>query len=300
MNFQLINFQTVCKLKHWKLIKNKNLAFARTLLSQEPCYFVIRNCKLKIKVFKFKVTKQSGSSSFRVGEIVTSHGKVQTPAFMPCGTVGAVKSVSPDELKELGTEIVLANTYHLHLRPGEKLIKKLGGLHNFMNWDGPILTDSGGFQVFSLGKLGYRLPPDRVRRPSVSAALNLALARRRQRHLARSGSECLSEEVPSLVKIKEKGVEFRSHLDGSNHFFTPEKVIDIQLSLGSDIMMPLDYCPAVTASKKEIERAVELTLEWAKRSLNHCDTLEHMSRTVIMPALFGIVQGGTDKKLPAL
>jgi len=193
-------------------------------------------------MFKFKILKKSKKSSARVGEIETAHGKFKTPAFLPCGTVGAVKTLSPEEIKELGAEIVLANTYHLYLRPGSKTIKKLGGLHKFMKWDGPILTDSGGFQVFSLS---------------------------------------------SLVQIRENGVEFRSHLDGSSHFFAPEKVIQIQKDLGSDIIMPLDICTTYPCSRKEAEKSVELTLKWAaiSKKLN-----EKRPRSK-MVKLFGIVQG---------
>jgi len=189
-------------------------------------------------VFSFKIIKTSKRSSFRVGEIKTANGSFSTPAFMPCATVGAVKTLSPNELKEIGIEIILSNTYHLYLRPGHQVIKKLGGLHKFVRWQGPILTDSGGFQVFSLAK---------------------------------------------FRKIKEDGVEFRSHLDGSKHFLTPEKVIEIQTSLDSDIIMPLDYCTTYPCSRKEAEKAVRLTLKWAKRSK---DCFRKNKAT-----LFGIVQG---------
>ena len=176
---------------------------------------------------------------------------------MPVGTIGAVKAISPQELADLGAQIILANTYHLHLRPGEKFIKnKFGSLSNFMQWDGPILTDSGGYQVFSLVEKNKR--------------------------------------GENLVKIKNDGVEFRSHIDGSTHFFTPEKVIQIQLDLGSDIIMPLDVCPPAQAKKKDLEKAVKLTLEWARRSI---DFLNHKSKIKKRPLLFGIIQGGTDFKL---
>ncbi len=207
----------------------------------------------------------------RVGELNTPHGVIETPFFMPVGTVGSVKSVSPWELEELGAQIVLSNTYHLYLRPGETLIKDLGGLHKFMGWDKPILTDSGGYQVFSLAKNS------------------------------------------SLVKITEDGVEFKSHLDGSKHFFTPEKVIDIQLDLGVDILMPLDVCPSGTASKKEIEEAVRLTIAWAKRAKIHFieqlkvrslpagqagqESVDKPQTTDYQPMLHGIVQGGLDPEL---
>jgi queuine tRNA-ribosyltransferase len=242
-------------------------------------------------------TKESGA---RVGELITAHGKVNTPFFMPVGTVGSVKGVSPSELNDLGAQIVLSNTYHLYLRPGEQLIKKLGGLHEFMRWEGPILTDSGGYQVFSLNENKFK-------------SKNLKFK---------------NKEGKSLVKITEDGVEFTSHLDGSKHFFTPEKVVEIQLDLGVDILMPLDVCPSGKASKEEVKEAVELTIKWAKRAKRHFDKrisnskiksnncnfksnnlgiqkqsdfskLEANSQklTANLPALFGIVQGGLDAYL---
>src|SRR3990167_9751466 len=176
-----------------------------------------------------KIIKKSKKSAARLGILKTSHGLIHTPAFLPCATQAAVKTLTPKEIKEIGFEGVLCNTYHLYLRPGEKNIKRLGGLHKFMNWDGPILTDSGGYQVFSLAK----------------------------------------KDGQSLVKITEDGVEFKSHLDGSSHFFTPEKVIDVQLDLGVDILMPLDVCPSGKATRGEVEEAVRLTTLWAKRAKRH-------------------------------
>jgi queuine tRNA-ribosyltransferase len=192
----------------------------------------------------FKLIKQSNKSNARLGEIETPHGKISTPIFMPVGTLGSVKTVSPEELKELNAEIILGNTYHLYLRPGDKLIKKMGGLHKFINWDRPILTDSGGFQVFSL-------------------------AHRR--------------------KISETGVEFRSHIDGSKHMLTPEKVIEIQENLGSDIIMPLDHCTDYKDSYRTISQAVDRTTRWAKRCKD-----AHKDKNQL---LFGIVQGGIFKDL---
>lgn len=203
-------------------------------------------------MFEFKINKKSKNSLLRTGTIITSHGEIQTPVFMPVGTVGAVKTVAPWELHELGTEIILGNTYHLYLRPGEKLIEEFSGLAEFNHWRGPILTDSGGFQVFSLG----------------------------------AGKKSKSGE--SLVKISEDGVEFKSHLDGRKHYFTPEKVVDIQLAIGSDIIMPLDVCPPSKASRQEIEKAVELSIKWLERSKKHLEKKKIKDK----PALFGIVQGG--------
>ncbi len=215
---------------------------------------------------KFTILSQSKSTSLRTGIIKTPHGEIQTPVFMPVGTVGAVKTVAPWELRELGAEIILGNSYHLYLRPGEKIISEFGGLAEFNRWEGPILTDSGGFQIFSL-----------------------------------SGKK--SQNGNSLVKITDDGVEFRSHLDGSKLFFTPEKVVDIQLAIGADIIMPLDVCPSSKASRSEIEKAVGLSINWLKRSKNHLESRimnhesgikTHNSELIIQnsPALFGIVQGG--------
>lgn len=187
--------------------------------------------------------KQSGA---RRGVIHTPHGDIQTPTFMPVGTQATVKSMSQDELKDmLDAKIILGNTYHLYLRPGHELIKKAGGLHKFMNWDRAILTDSGGFQVFSLG---------------------------------------------DLRKITEEGVEFKSHLDGSKHFLTPELSMEIQNCLGSDIMMAFDECVQYGADYEYTKKSMEMTTRWAKRCKEYHKNTEKQ-------ALFGIVQGGMFKDL---
>jgi len=234
-------------------------------------------------LFAFNIIKESNKSSLRVGEIITNHGKVQTPCFMPCATVGAVKSLSPQEVRATGTEMILANTYHLYLRPGETIIKKLGGLHQFVKWEGPILTDSGGFQVFSLSR-------NKFKNYCVENSLEI------KNHKLKICPQLeRKSEHQSFVKITDSGVWFTSHIDGSKHFFTPEKVIDIQVALGSDIMMPLDVCPPADAPFKEIEKAVCLTLKWAKRAKNYYEKIKKENPQV--GALFGIVQGGTDKDL---
>ena len=197
----------------------------------------------------FKLEKKL-KSGVRIGTLTTPHGKIETPFFMPVGTVGSVKSVSPEELKELGAQIVLSNTYHLFLRPGEKLVKKLGGLHKFMNWDGPILTDSGGYQAFSLSEKKYQIT-------NIKSQIN--------------PKSQIKNAQTSLVKITEDGVLFRSFLDGSEHLFTPERVIQIQLDLGVDIIMPLDVCPSGKATKEEVKKACKTTIEWAKRSKAYFD-----------------------------
>src|ERR1700688_4509838 len=170
------------------------------------------------KRFSFQLTACDGAA--RRGEIVTPHGAVQTPAFMPVGTQATVKGIAPEEVAKTGTEIVLGNTYHLMLRPGAERIAALGGLHAFMNWPLPILTDSGGFQVMSLSE---------------------------------------------LRKVSEQGATFRSHLDGAMVELTPERAIEVQILLGSDIAMQLDECVKLPAERAEIERAMKLSLRWAER-----------------------------------
>ncbi len=194
---------------------------------------------------KFKVLKESTETNARIGIINTPHGTIETPIFMPVGTRATVKTMTPEELKGLGAQIILSNTYHLYLRPGHKLIEEAGGLHKFMNWDGPILTDSGGFQVFSLG---------------------------------------------DLRKITEEGVEFRSHIDGSKHFISPEKSIEIQNSLGSDIMMAFDECTPYPATYEYAKKSMERTSRWAERCKNYHKDWENQG-------LFGIIQGGMYKDL---
>jgi queuine tRNA-ribosyltransferase len=195
--------------------------------------------------YKFEIVKQSKKSKARVGKIQTPHGVVNTPVFMPIGTQGSVKTMTPRDLIEIGAEIILGNTYHLNLRPGPDLIKEAGGLHKFIGWDKPILTDSGGFQVFSLAH---------------------------------------------MRTVTDEGVDFTSHIDGAKHFLTPEKVLEIQTTLGSDIMMPLDECVAYPCEKKMAEAALVRTTAWARRSKSW--VAQHES-----PTLFGIVQGSTYKDL---
>jgi len=197
---------------------------------------------MAIKYELIKTCKQSGA---RLGRLHTPHGIIETPIFMPVGTQATVKTMTPEELKEINSQIILSNTYHLYLRPGHKLIEKAGGLHKFMNWDGPILTDSGGFQVFSLGP---------------------------------------------LRKISEEGVEFRSHLDGSKHFISPEKAVEIQNSLGSDIMMAFDECAPYPADHDYVKKSLERTTRWAKRCKDAHKNTENQ-------ALFGIIQGGMYEDL---
>jgi len=191
----------------------------------------------------FKLMHEDGKA--RAGKLQLKHGVVNTPIFMPVGTQGSVKTMSPDELKDIGAEIILGNTYHLYLRPGHKLIEDLGGLHKFASWDRPILTDSGGFQVFS-----------------------------------HSG----------LNDITDEGVHFQSHIDGSKHFLTPELSIEIQNSLGSDIIMAFDECTTYPAEKGYVRDALERTTQWEKRSKEAHENSENQ-------LLFGIIQGGMYKDL---
>lgn len=191
-------------------------------------------------------TVHTTDGNARRGTLATAHGEIQTPIFMPVGTQGTVKSLSPLDLEEMEAQIILGNTYHLYLRPGDELVARRGGLHKFANWKRPILTDSGGFQVFSL---------------------------------------------ESIRKLSEQGVEFRSYIDGSKHFFSPEKVIDIQVNLGSDIMMVLDECVGYGADRAYTEKSLELTRRWAER----CRV--HYPRETGSQLMFGIVQGGFFKDL---
>ncbi|MCZ6626153.1 MAG: tRNA guanosine(34) transglycosylase Tgt [Deltaproteobacteria bacterium] len=195
-------------------------------------------------MFSFTVIKKDSTTGARLGQLVTTHGVIETPAFMPVGTQGSVKAMSPRDLEEIGCQMVLANTYHLYLRPGVEVIRELGGLHRFMGWTGPILTDSGGYQVFSLG---------------------------------------------ALKKITEEGVHFQSHLDGSSHFLTPEKVVQIQEDLGSDVAMVLDECIPHPASREYARVSTERTVRWAERSLKARERSDQ--------ALFGIIQGGMYQDL---
>jgi len=197
------------------------------------------------KIMKFDVVKKSSNTSARLGRLETCHNSFSTPIFMPVGTQATVKTMTPDELEEIGAKIILGNTYHLYLRPGHELIREAGGLHKFMNWNGSILTDSGGFQVFSLGE---------------------------------------------LREIKEEGVTFRSHIDGSLHFIGPETSMEIQNALGSDIMMAFDECIPYPATYEYVLRSVERTTRWAKR----CKKAHKNTET---QTLFGIVQGGVYKEL---
>ena len=198
--------------------------------------------------FEFRIEAQLGAA--RAGRLITPHGEIETPVFMPVGTLATVKGVPQEALEELGAQILLANTYHLYLRPGTEQVRRLGGLHRFMAWERALLTDSGGFQVFSLSQ---------------------------------------------LRKVSDEGVEFRSHLDGSSHFFTPEKSMDVQRALGADIIMAFDECTEYPADRERARHSLEMTARWAMRSKRHFENTGSKNEkleTEDSQALFGIVQGG--------
>lgn len=193
---------------------------------------------------KFEIIKECQKTKARIGKLFTPHGVIDTPVFMPVGTQATVKAMTPQELEKMGIQIILSNSYHLYLRPGHNLITQAGGLHKFMGWKGAILTDSGGFQIFSLGELN---------------------------------------------KVNDEGVFFNSHIDGSKHFISPEKAMEIQIALGSDIAMVFDECTPYPSGKYQVETAAQRTIQWAKR----CKEIHHNPNQ----SLFGIVQGGTFKDI---
>ena len=210
----------------------------------------------------FEITHKDKNSRARTGLIQTDHGVIETPDFMPVGTQATVKTLDKEDLNTIGAQIILANTYHLHLRPTEELIAKFGGLHKFMNWDKPILTDSGGFQVFSLG-------------------------------LQKEAKDAKSNE--KLVSIDDEGVTFKSHLDGSTHRFTPEEAINIQHKIGADIIMAFDECTPDDADIDYTKKAMKRTHEWAERCIS-----EHKKNTEYhgyKQFLFGIIQGANHEDL---
>ncbi len=199
----------------------------------------------------FKIIAETEAGGRR-GQLRLPHRTVETPVFMPVGTAGTVKAVAQDVLETLGTEIILGNTYHLYLRPGHEAIRRMGGLHRFISWPGALLTDSGGFQVFSLNQ---------------------------------------------LRKVSDEGVRFRSHLDGSSHFFTPEHSMDVQIALGADIAMAFDECTEYPADRSRAQESLRLTMAWARRSLDHFrahreEVVWHEELGGRTQSLFGIVQGG--------
>ncbi len=223
----------------------------------------------------FEITHKEKNTRARTGIIHTDHGDIETPIFMPVGTQATVKSLDSEDIEKIGSQIILGNTYHLHLRPGEDLISSFGGLHKFMQWNAPILTDSGGFQVFSLAtkKIGKK-------------QLDVSLSSQ-ERVGERSGDQ------GKLVSIDEDGVTFRSHIDGSTHRFTPESAIETQHKLGADIIMAFDECTPDGAEPSYIKEAMDRTHRWAKRSLDaHTENTKYHGYKQF---LFGIVQGSNNK-----
>lgn len=204
----------------------------------------------KVDFFRVLYNSKESGTKARYGVITTSHSEIETPVFMPVGTAGAIKAVENREMEEFDTRIILANTYHLYLRPGIEVLKLAGGLHKFMNWKRSILTDSGGFQVFSLS---------------------------------------------GLKKVRDEGVEFASHIDGSRHLLTPEKAIDVQRIIGSDIMMSLDECLPNPSDKKTVEKSIRRTFDWEKRCLQQFKATE--DKYGFPQYLYAITQGGIFKDL---
>src|SRR3989344_6027543 len=213
-----------------------------------------------VDAFNFKIISKDAKSRARVGRITTAHGIIETPAFVAVGTRATVRGLTPSDLKEIGVQILFGNTYHLHLRPGEDIVQEFGGLEKFMGWDGPTITDSGGFQVFSLGQKKIKIL-----------------------------QEDEDQVEAKLVDIKEGSVIFRSHLDGSLHEFTPEKSIEIQQKLGADIILVFDECAPHPSTHQYTKEAMERTHRWAVRCLKYFNNKNQ--------ALYGIIQGGVYKDL---
>lgn len=226
-------------------------------------------------MFSFEILAEEGKA--RAGRLVTPHGAIETPSFVAVGTQGAVKALSVDDLRNIGTQVIITNAYHLHLRPGEDLIGRMGGLHRFMGWEGPLVTDSGGFQIFSLGaakehgvgKIAPIFPEEQDR-----------------------GGHFSTKKRRPLVRVDEDGVEFISYLDGSRHRFTPERVIEIGQKLGADIIMVLDECTSPLHDYDYTRRAMKRTHHWAIRALEEFRRTSHKNQ-----ALLGVVQGGAYRVL---
>lgn len=230
-----------------------------------------------MKPISFKIEKKTDGLG-RAGTITTPHGTIKTPAFVTVGTKATVKALTPEQIKSVGAQVVLANTYHLYLEPGEKILRGAGGLHTFMNWEGPTMTDSGGFQVFSLG-----------------AAFNSKvgkLSKVRQEDIVIPEEIDVEDTAGKLAKIDEDGVTFKSYKDGSLHRFTPERSIEIQQNIGADMIFVFDECTSPMAPYEYQRKAMERTHRWAKRCLDF-----HTKTSSQKQGLFGIVQGGRHKDL---
>lgn len=223
----------------------------------------------------FKIEKKLDGALGRAGILSTPHGDIKTPAFVTVGTKATVKALTPEEVTNTGAQVVLANTYHLYLQPGDELVRDAGGLHKFMNWHGPMMTDSGGFQVFSLGAAYGK----EISKVTTITDPNFLIPERS------------TDSIVPLAKISNDGVSFKSHLDGSLHYITPEKSIEIQHNLGADIIFAFDECTSPTENERYQDEALSRTHAWAKRSLEF-----HKSKNTPQ-ALFGIVQGGRSEVL---
>jgi queuine tRNA-ribosyltransferase len=222
---------------------------------------------------KFSIEQKLHGTFARAGTISTPNGDIQTPAFVVVGTKATAKAMTAEQIRSLNAQVVLANTYHLYLQPGEDIIEKAGGFGPFMDWHGPTMTDSGGFQAFSLG-----------------AAYGTAVSKVSQ-HIEQESDQAV---IPGqLARITEDGVEFRSHSNGSKHFFTPERSMEIQWKLGADMIFAFDECTSPTASYSYQKEALDRTHRWAKRSLEHHEMLDPEKKQ----ALFGVIQGGRHQDL---
>ena len=234
---------------------------------------------------KFEIHKELENGLGRIGTIHTPHGDIETPAFVAVGTKGTVKSLTPEQVSETGVQTIIANTYHLYLEPGDENIKKMGGLHKAMNWNGPLMTDSGGFQVFSLGVAFGK----GISKIAHNKEKEILLTEKTE-----SGAEGNEDEAKATtVRIDPNGVMFRDHSKGDAHYFTPEKSIDIQHNLGADIIFAFDECTSPHEPLHYQKEALERTHRWAKRSLEYHKSKPNADKQ----ALFGIVQGGRDETL---
>ena len=230
-----------------------------------------------MKNFNFTITKKSKNGLGRRGVIETPHGNIETPAFIPVGTQAALKGITPDEAKSLNVQIIFANTYHLFLRPGEKVVKKMGGVNKFMNWDRPVITDSGGFQVFSLGE-----------------GLAQGVGKIASIFPEEQASKHQSHNEKSKVKITEDGVWFNSHIDGKRIFLTPKKSLQIQKNLGADFVLAFDECTSPLAGYDYTKKSLERTHRWETESLR---AFHSRPLTTNNQQIYGIVQGGAYKDL---
>ncbi len=237
--------------------------------------------------FSFTIVKKIPDSLARVGVIHTPHGDIETPAFIVVGTKATVKGLTPEQVRELGAQAVLSNTYHLYLKPGDELVRDAGGLHKFMDWDGPTFTDSGGFQVFSLGA-AFGIGVTKIATDEES---NIPEVTKKRREGKQDPDEDERSQHEQLARVDDDGVTFKSHIDGSSHRFTPERSIQIQHNIGADIIVAFDECTSPLAQYDEQKVSLDRTHAWAQRSL-----AEH-KRLGGPQALYGVIQGGKYKDL---